>query len=157
MPHAGHLCVGHMCRFHLNTYVNGYIISTVGELWPGSDVCRIFVESRRKFPRLVIDDHGKVVEEKILTDEETEKLLALKGDYFDHAYLRIFGYEDLGLNRKYETMVSAAEKQDEEHAKCCPWRAAGSSLVMDGYNDPICAYEGHLALCEEYDKKKPPA
>lgn len=32
MPHAGHFILGHRCAFKLNTYVNGYIISTVGEL-----------------------------------------------------------------------------------------------------------------------------
>lgn len=31
MPHAGHLIVGYMCRFHLNTRIEKYIISTVGE------------------------------------------------------------------------------------------------------------------------------
>jgi hypothetical protein len=32
MPHAGHFIGGHQCEFRLNTYVNGYIVSTVGEL-----------------------------------------------------------------------------------------------------------------------------
>ena len=32
MPHAGHFICGHRCQFRLNTYVNGYVISTVGEL-----------------------------------------------------------------------------------------------------------------------------
>ena len=31
MPHAGHLIVGSYCQFKLNTYVGGYIVSTVGE------------------------------------------------------------------------------------------------------------------------------
>lgn len=31
MPHAAHLIVGDECRFHLATYVNGFIVSTVGE------------------------------------------------------------------------------------------------------------------------------
>jgi hypothetical protein len=31
---AGHLCVGHLCRFHLTTAVNGYLVSTVGEYFP---------------------------------------------------------------------------------------------------------------------------
>ena len=31
MPHAGHFICGERCQFRLNTYVNGYIISTVGE------------------------------------------------------------------------------------------------------------------------------
>ena len=34
MPHAGHFICGHMCRFRLNTHVNGYIVSTVGEYAP---------------------------------------------------------------------------------------------------------------------------
>lgn len=34
MPHAGHFICGHMCQFHRNTYVNGYIVSTVGEYTP---------------------------------------------------------------------------------------------------------------------------
>lgn len=32
MPHAGHFICGRDCGFRLNTYVNGYIVSTVGEL-----------------------------------------------------------------------------------------------------------------------------
>ncbi len=32
MPHAGHFICGRDCGFRLNTYANGYIISTVGEL-----------------------------------------------------------------------------------------------------------------------------
>lgn len=31
MPHAGHFIRGERCQFRLNTYVNGYIVSTVGE------------------------------------------------------------------------------------------------------------------------------
>jgi len=31
MPHAGHFILGHKCRFHLTTYVGGYIVSTIGE------------------------------------------------------------------------------------------------------------------------------
>ncbi len=31
MPHAGHCILGSRCRFHLSTYVGGYIVSTVGE------------------------------------------------------------------------------------------------------------------------------
>jgi hypothetical protein len=32
MPHPGHFIMGYACGFRLNTYVNGYIVSTVGEL-----------------------------------------------------------------------------------------------------------------------------
>lgn len=34
MPHAGHFICGSRCQFKLNTYVGGYIVSTVGELPP---------------------------------------------------------------------------------------------------------------------------
>lgn len=36
MPHAGHFIVGNHCWFHLNTYVGGYIVSTVGDYYPRS-------------------------------------------------------------------------------------------------------------------------
>jgi len=32
MPHAGHFIQSNLCQFRLNTYVGGYIVSTVGEL-----------------------------------------------------------------------------------------------------------------------------
>jgi len=41
MPHAAHLMVGNDCRFHLATYVGGYIVSTVGEYLPGEAACEI--------------------------------------------------------------------------------------------------------------------
>jgi len=31
MPHTAHLCVADRCQFRLATYVNGVIVSTVGE------------------------------------------------------------------------------------------------------------------------------
>lgn len=37
MPHHGHFIGGNWCRFKLNTYVNGFIISTVGEYVPYSE------------------------------------------------------------------------------------------------------------------------
>lgn len=32
MPHPGHFIASDHCQFRLSTYVNGYIVSTVGEL-----------------------------------------------------------------------------------------------------------------------------
>ena len=37
MGHPAHLCVSDRCQFRLSTYVNGYIISTVGEYVPNSN------------------------------------------------------------------------------------------------------------------------
>jgi hypothetical protein len=41
MPHPGHFIGGPDCRFHLNTYVGKYIVSTGGEYTPGgTDISR---------------------------------------------------------------------------------------------------------------------
>jgi hypothetical protein len=154
MPHAGHFCASHRCRFHLNTYVNGYIISTVGELDWDSNIKRAFAANRGRWPKLEIDNDGKVVQVQEISDEQRTQLLSLKGDAFDEAYLCIFGYEDLGLNRKYETMIFQAIPR-KEHL-CCPWKADQEILEMEGYNSAEDAYKGHLHLCEEWDKKEPP-
>lgn len=34
MPHWGHFIGGRSCKFRLNTYVGGYVVSTVGEYDP---------------------------------------------------------------------------------------------------------------------------
>ena len=41
MPHTGHFICGSRCRFHLNTYIGKYIVSTIGELWPERGVREI--------------------------------------------------------------------------------------------------------------------
>ena len=104
-PHAGHYILGHKCRFRLNTYVNGYIISTVGEL--------------------PLEDGA--------------------------------GYRDVGLGRKYETMVFEAKSTDD-NVKCCEYEQInGECLDMEGYNTPEDAKDGHILLCNRYhniDKKQ---
>jgi len=152
MPHAGHLCVGHMCRFRLNTFVNGYIVSTVGEYFPDQDVRRIYVKHRAGFPKLGLDENGKIVREAQLTKEETENLLSLKGDHFDAVYLKIFGYENIGSSdwEKYETMVFRARKVENS---CCPYQTVegGAILECERYATPESAYAGHLQICEKWD------
>jgi hypothetical protein len=111
MPHAGHLIVGRMCRFHLATYVNGHIISTVGEYLPDSTDREIFAQSRG-------------------------------ADYLDK-----LGFEDVGYKRKYETRVFRAKRCGDPAGDCCPWRMAnGTKLDLEGYNDPVEAYAGHLRM-----------
>src|SRR6266850_5484134 len=91
--HAAHLIVGHDCRFHLATVVGKYLISTVGEYWPGRDSREI---------------HAKVHDPKWAAEN-----IVLKGDYFDFAYMKRFGFQEIGLNRKYETMVFKTGKPCE--------------------------------------------
>jgi hypothetical protein len=151
MPHAGHLCVSNKCRFHLNTYVNGFIVSTVGEYWPDQIVRRIFVEAERKFESLTLNTNNQIVPK--YSKEVIIKLLTLKGDDFDDAYMELFGYSEIGHNRLYETMVFNAKPSDEEDGMCCPYRMlTPECLFMEGYNEAKDAYEGHIAMCEKMNK-----
>jgi hypothetical protein len=130
MPHAGHFICGSDCRFHLNTYVGKYIVSTVGEYWPDQQVRRIHAE---------VHDPAWYA-----------KNMALRGDNFDRVYMEKFGYEDIGANRKYETMVFKAKRGD---FKCCPWEMkSGEDIDFDSYNDAGDAYKGHLKMCDKWSK-----
>lgn len=131
MPHAGHLIVGSDCRFHLNTYVGKYIVSTVGEWWPDRQVREI---------------HAKVYDPKWLEENKH-----LKGDTFDSAYFKKFGYKEIGCDRTYETMVFKA-KRDKEN-KCCPWTMVSGELDFRGYISAEEAFKGHYKLCDEWSKK----
>jgi hypothetical protein len=123
MPHAGHLIVGHDCRFHLNTCVGDFIVSTVGEWQPDSRVYEILAQSR-----------GIVLEGR--------------GDALEADYMRKLGYQEIGSGRLYETMVFRAKATKEG---CCPWSIAdGTDLDFDGYNDAGAARLGHLAMCEKW-------
>jgi hypothetical protein len=152
MPHVGHFILGHQCRFHLNTYVNGYIVSTVGELWPDVEVRRIYLKTRRMWPQLDFNDEGMLFEKKSFTPEQIDQILDLKGDEFDRFYLKHFGYEQIGLGRLYESMVFIAKPQDEPEYSCCPWvMKCPEDVDFEGYNAPQDAYDGHIMLCEKWD------
>lgn len=135
MPHAGHLIVGNDCRFHLNTRVGKYIVSTVGEYNPDQEVKRI---------------HAKVHDPVWYAENQAEK-----GDYFDVAFQKKFGWTSIGLSRTYETMVFKAVKENEADPKyqCCPWKMTSGELDMDGYNTATDAYKGHLEMCSKWAKK----
>lgn len=131
MPHAGHFICGKDCEFHLNTYVGKYIVSTVGELWPEKVVREIHAE----------------VHDKKWWEENKQKL----GDNFNYAYMKKFGFMEIGWGRLYETMVFRAKKSDHV---CCPWRMiSGEDLEANSYNKPEEAFKGHYAMCEKWSKK----
>jgi len=130
MPHAGHFICGSQCRFHLNTKVGKFIISTVGEYWPD---------------RGVRDIHAQIHDETWWIENKH-----LLGDYYDAAYMKRFGFEEIGLGRKYETMVFTARKDE---SKCCPWRI---DVTRDedfaGYNSADDAAIGHRKMCAKFSK-----
>ena len=112
MAHAGHFILGHRCQFRLNTYVGKYIVSTVGELWNERGSREIYA--------------------KIHDPNWLDKNKHLLGDYFDNAYMKKFGFEDIGCERKYETMVFKARKSKYS---CCPYEIIVSKEVdFMGYN-----------------------
>ncbi len=130
MPHPGHFIGAKDCKFHLTTYVGGYIVSTVGEYWPDRKIREIHAECDDK--------------------KWWEKNKSLKGDDFENAYYDKFGFIEIGCNRTYETMVFTAKEGD----LCCPYRVKEwSELDFQGYNDPGKAYRGHMELCEKWSKK----
>jgi len=132
MPHPGHFICSSDCRFHLNTRVGKYIISTVGEYFPDRQV--------------------RAIHASIHDPEWHAKNNSLLGDAYDHAYMKHFGFTEIGLDRKYETMVFGSKK-DTKNA-CCPYQAViGNDVDWDSYNEPEDAYKGHMKLCRKWAKK----
>ena len=127
MPHPGHFIGSRDCRFQLNTYVGKYIISTVGEYLPDSQVREILAESR-----------GIKLEGK--------------GDERLADFMKKHGYEEIGLNRKYETMVFPAMKSKY---KCCPYIKQSSIIDFAGYNTAEDAFKGHYKMCRKWARKQP--
>lgn len=129
MPHAGHLIVARDCRFHLNTYVGGYLVSTVGEYLPDSQVREILATSR-----------GVALEGM--------------GDAREADFIRKLGYERIGCDRTYETMVFTAKRANGKDRPCCPYEAAKyDSVDFQAYNEPEAAFAGHMKLCAKWSKK----
>ncbi len=133
MPHPAHFICARDCKFFLSTYVPrpdgsiGVIVSTVGEYFPSREVREIFAQSRG------------------IT-------LSGKGDGRDADYMKKIGFEEIGYQRKYETMVFRAKpREDAEAALCCPWEIdSGQDIDMEGYNTAGDAYAGHMAMCEKW-------
>lgn len=126
MPHAGHFILGDKCQFHLNTRIGKYIVSTVGEYLPDSQVREIMARSRK------INLEGM-------------------GDEREYSWKKQVGWEQIGCDRTYETMVFKAKRSQD---KCCPWRIkSGEDIDFDGYNSAEEAYKGHLSMCKKYAKK----
>lgn len=126
MPHPGHLCVSSDCKFVLNTYVGKYIVSTVGEYWPDSQIRKIIAKCRD------IEVNGE-------------------GDNWDADYMKKIGYQEIGMGTFYETMVFKAIKGTE---KCCPWvMMASHEQDAERYSDAGDAFNGHLYMCKKWSKK----
>lgn len=129
---AAHFICSQDCRFHMATQVGPWLVSTVGQLWPGRPVREIYAEHR-----------------DAVWFAKNKHLL---GDAFDHAYMRRFGYEEIGCNRLFETMVfRAGAPCSAEGCECgMPSLGDASGLDMASYNDAGSATRGHMAMCEKW-------
>lgn len=126
MPHAGHFICGDRCQFHLSTYVGGYVVSTVGDYLPCEGSREIMAQSRG------VELEGK-------------------GDARLHDYMKKIGFEEIGCDRKYETMVFKAKKSK---LQCCPYRIeSGENLDFDAYNEGGEARKGHMKMCRKWARK----
>lgn len=136
--HNGHLIVGQWCRFHLCTQVGPWMVSTVGEYWPERSTREI---------------HASVYDPAWLAKNKSRR-----GDDFDYAYMKHFGYEEIGCGRKYETMVfrAGAPCNADECGRCgMPIPADFAELNYAPYNDAGSATRGHMEMCEKYAATEP--
>lgn len=62
--------------------------------------------------------------------------------------------EDIGLNRKFETMVFRAGRKCNNGTCDCGLAIPNemTKLDFDGYNTPGAANAGHLAMCEKWSR-----
>lgn len=130
---AAHFICGEDCRFHLATKVGRVLVSTVGEYLPDVGVREVLAESR-----------GVVLEGM--------------GDARRADFMRKLGYEPIGFQRKYETMVFRAGSPCGGECGCgVPQLGDPRELDFAGYNSAADATRGHMALCakwaEEQDAK----
>jgi hypothetical protein len=114
--------------------VGKYLISTVGEMWPPRDSREI---------------HAKVYDPKWLAKNKYRR-----GDDFDAAYMERFGFEKVGCDRTYETMVfKVGELCKSKECGCGLPEINGSELDFLPYNDAGSATKGHMKLCCKWAKK----
>ena len=132
---AAHFICGSHCRFHMATQVGRYLVSTVGELWPE--------RSSREI-------HASIYDAAWLAANRQRR-----GDDFDHAYMQRFGYEEIGCDRKYETMVfRAGAPCTAKGCDCGLPTIDGDALDFGTYNDARAATEGHMKLVAKWTNKQ---
>lgn len=132
---AAHFICGRGCQFHLATKVGKYLVSTVGELWSAESTRRIHAE--------------------IWNPEWWAKNKYKIGDDFDSAYMKEFGFQEVGCGRKYETMVfEAGEPCNTKGCGCGVPTISGSELDFRAYNSSKEARAGHMELCLKWSKEK---
>lgn len=126
---AGHLIVAQECQFHLHTRVGDYRVSTIGQYWPDSAVRRITAQFR---------DYKWWAENA-----------RLKGDFFDAAYMKRFGFENIGADRLFETFVFRVTGEgDHGEGEVIEWAEIDSLPA----NDELTATTNHMRMVRRYQR-----
>ena len=132
---AAHFICGSSCRFHMVTLVAKYIVSTVGQYWPERSVREI---------------HASIHDSQWFSINRV-----LQGDDFDNAYMKKFGYEEIGYNRTFETMVFIAGKPCMYKSCHCGLPSIDpSEKEFAGFNNAGDATKGHYKLCKKWASKQ---
>ena len=77
-------------------------------------------------------------------------IVSTVGEYRSTSSESKLDFNDIGCNRKYETMVFKAKKSKH---KCCPYVVSNHSEIDSvGYNSCDDAKIGHYKLCEKWSK-----
>lgn len=121
---AGHFIGWRDCRFHLCTQIGDYLVSTVGAYLPDSRVRDVLAPIRG----IALEGQGD--------DRETD-------------WMRKVGYEKIGVDRTYETMVFRVSGDVCQHDDCgCGLpEIIPTELGFEGYLHPGEATRGHHAMC----------
>ncbi len=126
---AGHFICGSRCRFHLTTVVGPWLVSTVGQYLPDEGSREIVAQSR----------HVK---------------LEGRGDAREADYMKKIGYEEIGIDRTFETMVFLAGKPCVVKKCCCGLPAlVHPELDSSAYNEAGIATKGHYAMCRKWARR----
>lgn len=125
---AAHLIVGQDCRFHLATDVGNYLVSTVGEYLPDSNLREVLAESRG----ITLEGRGD----------------ARRADWMEKA-----GYEEIGLRRLYETMVFRKGAEECECGCGLPLPSEWTELDSAAANTAAEATANHSKLCEVWSSR----
>lgn len=128
---AAHPIVGQYCQFHMATLIGKHMVSTVGKYWPDRAVREIFARTR-------------------------DKEIVGRGDDWDNDYREKMpnrGWETIGCDRLYETMVFAVTGK-ECPCGCGLPQIDGSELDFAAYNDPKEATMGHMAMCAKWAESR---
>lgn len=131
---AGHLIVSRDCRFHLCTQIDDFLVSTVGEYWPGESVREILASTRGV-------------------------TLQGRGDAREADYMNKIGFEEIGYGRTYETMVfrTTGDVCAVPGCGCGLPKVNFREVAADGYTTAGAATLGHMALCRQVARGEFPA